>query len=102
MSFVREQVVKRFGRSSGWAKVRKTKLIAFPFCAVCNKKKGLEAHHIKSFKNHPELELDPTNLKILCRRHHFAIGHLEYWKAINNKLEETIVFFKNAIKNRKI
>lgn len=102
MSFIREQIVKRITRSSGWRKVRKTKIIAFPYCAVCRKKKGLEAHHIKSFKNHPELELDPANLKVLCRRHHFSIGHLEYWRAINEHLEETISFFKKALINRKV
>jgi hypothetical protein len=36
-------------------------------------------HHVESFHEHPELELDPTNLISLCegpiKRHHLKVGH---------------------------
>ena len=98
MSVVREHVVKRFTRSSGWRKIRNAHLVLFPRCAICGTKKSLEVHHIKPFKDHPELELDPSNLETLCgKRCHFVFGHLFNWKAINSRLEETIKHMKSVI-----
>lgn len=83
--FIREHIVKRFTRSSGWSKVRKEYLKIHNRCEVCGNKKSLQVHHKKDFSTHPELELDPTNLMTLCgkRRCHLLIGHLNYWKSIN-------------------
>ena len=44
-------------------------------CAICNKdysnnKKGLQAAHILSKENYPELMLDPMNIISLCFYHH--------------------------------
>lgn len=100
MTIIREQVVKRFSRSNGWSMLRSIHLVKHDSCAVCGKKKGLEVHHIKPFYLHPELELDPSNLKTLCRRHHFAIGHLEYWKSYNPQIENSIIYFKSLLQGR--
>lgn len=101
MSFIREHVVKRCTRSNGWRKVRNLQIKLFPRCAVCGTKKTPEAHHIKSFKNKPELELDPDNLITLCRRCHFVFGHCFYWRAINKEILRTVEFIK-GVKNRRV
>ena len=48
-------------------------------CAACGTTDNPHVHHIKSFHEHPELELDPTNLIILCgpkaENCHLRIGH---------------------------
>ena len=100
MSIIREHIVKRFTRSSKWSKVRKEFVKLYPTCSVCGKKKGLEVHHEIPFHVRPDLELDTNNLVTMCRRHHFAIGHLEYWKAYNGKLIETILYFKDKMRGR--
>lgn len=100
MSFLREQVVKRVTRSPEWSATRKEHLKSHPRCAVCGKRKGVEVHHIKPFHLFRCLELDPLNLKTLCRRHHFVVGHLEYWKSYNPRLDETISYFKNLLESR--
>jgi len=100
VSFIREQVVKRVTRSSGWNKVRTKHIKYNNFCAVCGKVKGLEVHHKESFKDHPELELDPKNLITLCRRHHFFIGHLENWKCINIEILFTVQFFSKLLREK--
>lgn len=62
-------------RSSRWPTVRKHFLEKHGKCAVCGATERLEAHHRKSFKDRPDLELDPDNLEALCREHHFIFGH---------------------------
>lgn len=73
------------GRSSHWSKVRKEHLSKHPECAACGTRKKLEVHHIKTFDDYPELELDPDNLMTLCEHRgcHFRIGHSFDWRASN-------------------
>lgn len=66
---------KLTARSSKWRTVRDEFIRQHPFCAACGTKKNLNAHHIKPYHEHPELELEPGNLIALCRYHHFYIGH---------------------------
>lgn len=78
-------------RSSQWRSVRAAHLRLSPACEVCGGTKKLEAHHIKSFHEHPELELTPSNLLTLCdsnKRCHWAFGHLWNWKKTNQTAEE--------------
>lgn len=75
-------------RSSKWPALRKSFIEAHPECSACGSKEFLEVHHIKSFKLHPDLELDPKNLIVLCDRpgpdnHHMYIGHLGNFKQEN-------------------
>jgi hypothetical protein len=87
--FIREHVVKRFTRSSGWRKVRKNHIKNYPVCYICGSKKKLQVHHIKDFSTYPDLELDPGNLVTLCvgsMRCHFVWGHLGNWKWINQNI----------------
>ena len=63
------------GRSSAWPIVRAAHVAHFPTCAACGSNAALNVHHIEPFHAEPELELEPTNLITLCRRHHFEVGH---------------------------
>ena len=99
---LREQVVKRFTRSSGWGKVRKQHIKKNPTCAACGSKHDPEVHHIKDFSTYPELELDPDNLITLCgRRCHFLLGHLKDFKSINPTIVEDAAKLLEKIKNRR-
>jgi len=67
-------------RSPQWPKVRK-EFLKGKVCAICGGTKKLEAHHIKSFHLHPDLELDPKNLIPLCEGNkdincHLVGGHV--------------------------
>ena len=77
-------------RSPLWPKVRLAELKVNPDCAACGSTLNCEVHHIKSFKDHPELELcngtgqygtpvGPSNFITLCERmgkeDHLHFGH---------------------------
>jgi 5-methylcytosine-specific restriction protein A len=104
MSFIREHIVKRLTRSSGWSKVRKAYVKNNPFCAACGTTRKLEVHHIKDFSTHPELELDPENLVTLCRagtQCHLTFGHLGSWKSINSEVKKDTEWFIKKVKTRR-
>lgn len=81
-------------RSSHWPTVRKHHIQKNPNCAVCDGTEKVEVHHIKPFHEHPELELEPTNLISLCESTsygivcHLTIGHLGNYKNINPDVVE--------------
>jgi len=109
MSIIREVLVKEVietiitkKRSPKWRKVRKAYIKKHPTCACCGTKKGIEVHHIKDFSNHPELELEESNLISLCgKRCHILFGHLKNWKSINPKIIEDAKWMLKKIKNRR-
>ena len=104
MSFIREQILKRVTRSSGWRKVRKKHIEENPICAACGRDDGLEVHHIQDFSTNPELELDPKNLVTLCdkgMRCHLTFGHLGNWKSINPDVSEDSKWFLHKVLNRR-
>jgi len=70
-------------RSSGWSSFRRTFMDRNPECAVCSRKKGLEAHHVIPFHLAPDLELSDENLLALCRRCHLFVGHVGAWARFN-------------------
>jgi 5-methylcytosine-specific restriction enzyme A len=76
-------------RSAQWPKLRKG-FLKGKVCAACGGKKKLEAHHIKPFHLHPDLELDPSNLVALCEGNkdvncHLVIGHSFDFKGFNSE-----------------
>jgi len=81
-------------RSSKWPTVRKHHLKNNPNCALCEGTDKLEVHHIKPFYEHPELELEPSNLLTLCESYsygiccHRTVGHLGNYKKINPNVVE--------------
>jgi hypothetical protein len=79
---IAREAVKAARRSTGWSAVRKKHLADNPRCAACGTNKMLQVHHIKPFKEQPELELDPSNLITLCliKDCHVDIGHGGHYK----------------------
>lgn len=73
-------------RSSHWSTVRNKVVLANPFCMACGVKKDLQVHHLHPFEYWPELELEESNLFVLCRQHHLILGHLGDWKSYNAEL----------------
>jgi 5-methylcytosine-specific restriction endonuclease McrA len=75
-------------RSSKWPALRKHFLEAHPYCAYCGARENLQVHHIRPFHLDPTLELDPTNLIVLCETpgidHHLHIGHLGNFRSEGN------------------
>ena len=75
-------------RSGKWSEVRRDFLKLHPACEACGVTTDLNCHHIKPFSQFPELELDPSNLITLCRKHHFEVGHLGNWRTANATVRE--------------
>lgn len=99
---IREHVVKRIMRSSGWGRVRREHIKKHPACAACGTKKEPEVHHIKDFSTYPDLELEPTNLITLCgKRCHFLLGHLKSWRSINPTITDDAKWLIEKIRNRR-
>lgn len=74
-------------RSSRWSTVRDAFVKAHPACAACGSKDNLNVHHIRPYHVYPELELDRSNLIVLCEgpvvNCHFLFGHMRNWKSWN-------------------
>lgn len=62
-------------RSGRWTTVRNRFVEKHPTCEACGSDENLNVHHVKPFHQHPDLELEESNLITLCREHHFYIGH---------------------------
>lgn len=90
---------RQFGaqRNPKWGEFRKKIIKDHPYCAICNTKWFLEAHHIKLFNEFPELEFEKKNIVILCRRHHFEWGHLFLFKRGNSEIIKDIERIKNRL-----
>lgn len=88
-SLVREHA-KANERSPRWSHVRDEHLKTNNVCRACNGTRLLQVHHVKPFHEHPELELDPTNLITLCTWQlcHLKIGHGGDFGFFNPKVRE--------------
>lgn len=84
-----QQSVHEKPRSPEWPKVEKAHREHEPACQVCGwTGKGLNVHHIVSFRIRPDLELDDANLITLCGsegrcKAHYWLGHCGEWKGWN-------------------
>lgn len=93
-------------RSGKWPAVRNKVLEERGVCLACGCTDHtiLSVHHIKPFHLFPELELEPTNLVVLCEgaslNCHFAFGHLLDWKAYNPEVIKDASRFFVKKKNR--
>ena len=71
---------RKFYSSYAWQKLRNRKVKEHPYCVRCWSKRkiitteNLQGHHIKSFKDYPELRLDEDNVTVLCRVCNLQIG----------------------------
>lgn len=86
-------------RSGHWHTLRAEFLSENPTCALCGGTKDLEVHHKAAFHTHPELELEKSNLIVLCEANHFGVnchlfmGHLGSFQNINSDVEKDIAYF---------
>ena len=71
---------RKFYSSYAWQKLRNSKVKEHPYCERCWKKykilttEHLQGHHIKSFRDYPELRLDEDNVAVLCRVYNLQVG----------------------------
>lgn len=72
----------KFYRSKEWRELREKILADSHYeCLWCSQKglssqgKTLEVDHIKELKDYPELALEPSNLRVLCRQCHNERHH---------------------------
>lgn len=52
-------------------------------CAVCGKFNTVDFHHIVPTSVNPDLAQVDSNIVILCRLHHFIVGHNSNWTQYN-------------------
>jgi hypothetical protein len=71
-----------------------------PWCSCCRATKDLQVHHILPFHVRPDLEMETTNLMVLCRRCHLLIGHLGTWESWNVTARADAAVLRNKIDNR--
>jgi 5-methylcytosine-specific restriction protein A len=81
-------------RSGKWPAVRQRFIKEHPCCEACGSLQDLNVHHIFSFHDHPELELDPDNLITLCRKHHFLMGHSNRWATTNKNCQKEVKAYR--------
>lgn len=106
----REPMMLGVPRSPKWPALRKVHIEAFPQCEVCGQvepKDQREVHHVKAYHLHPELELEPSNLRTVHRNcfggfpgHCFA-GHLMDWSDINPNFDFDASYLRTLFKRRK-
>ena len=73
-------------------------------CEACGGWDDPQGHHDEDFHAHPEKELDPDNVTILCgpkgRNCHLRIGHSFDYRAINPHCREDTLQQRHRIKTR--
>lgn len=89
-------------RSEHWPSFRGHFLVG-KVCAVCGGTTRLQAHHIKPYHIHPELELSEGNLIALCEGNpnvncHLFFGHLGNYKGWNPVVKRDALVFQAKIK----
>lgn len=80
-------------RSEKWPSIEKDIINKYKCCAACGSIQHLQVHHIQPFHLHPELELQESNLIILCMSEnecHLRIGHGDLFRAYNPLLMKDI------------
>lgn len=91
-------------RSGKWPAVRAKHLAENPECIVCGKKgtasEPNQVHHAKPHHLWAALELEPSNLRTVCLRHHFAIAHLERWSSWNESIDDDAETWGKRLKSR--
>lgn len=91
-------------RSSRWPSVRRAFLAKNPVCAMCGGRKKLEVHHIRPFHEAPELELEESNLIVLCESKswgvvcHQFVGHLGTYTRANPQVRDDAAYWAGKLK----
>jgi len=98
------EVGKTHLRSSKWGTVRDKFLEENLFCAACGSHKQLQVHHIQPFHLNPALELDVTNLLVLCMDEldcHLLLGHGDSFRCYNTNVREDVAKFRVSTKEER-
>jgi len=88
-------------RTACWTKARAAHLAKHPRCEVCGTANDIEVHHVVPFAERPDLECDAANLITLCRRDHFAFGHLYSWLRSNSHVVEDAARMRKRVEEAK-
>ena len=85
-------------RSAHWSAVRNRVVTEAGCCAGCGSTVKLEVHHIKPFHVAPELELEPSNLIVLCETPgmdcHLRLGHGGDWRRVNTNVRDSAALLR--------
>jgi hypothetical protein len=87
-------------RSPRWDEVRDKTIAKVGACEACGEKKNLQVHHEKPFHLHPELELDPANLIVLCMGHddcHLLLGHGGSFASYDPLVREHVLRYRAVV-----
>lgn len=103
LNWLRRQTDELFGRSGAWARVRREHLEREPACIACGRTKDIEVHHVQGYRDHPERELDPSNLVSLCADPcHLVFGHLlSFRDRINPNVREDCDRYRRRLEDAK-
>jgi len=86
------KAIKNTGRSPKWRLLARGFIKSHPNCAACGAVSSLQVHHIIPFHLDPMLELEESNLVVLCQLGdidcHLHIGHGSSFRAYNPLLRD--------------
>lgn len=95
---------KEITRSKHWARIRDELVATVKKCEACGCTERLQVHHVQPFHLHPELELDPVNLIVLCmgpNECHLRLGHGGSFNAYNpNIVYDAMRFRSSSVESR--
>jgi 5-methylcytosine-specific restriction endonuclease McrA len=87
-------------RSPKWREFSKAIIKAEGVCSVCTRTRGLECHHEIPFWIAQDLELEPDNVIVLCRRCHLIFGHNGNWKRLNASCSTDVIHWAAKMKGK--
>jgi len=68
-------------------------------CNRCGSKRKLQAHHIKSWREHPELRFDVSNGECICRKCHELIHpFMKKYRRKRRKVKKVEIEVKKEVK----
>ena len=92
-------------RSDDWLPFRDAFVRDHPECMVCGSRKKIQVHHIVPFNVAPDLELDPSNLMVLCvaKKYgincHLLVGHLGNFRRVNPAVQLDAMMWRFKLKD---
>jgi 5-methylcytosine-specific restriction endonuclease McrA len=88
-------------RSPKWREVRNNFLLENSLCEACGVKAEI-AHHILPYHLYPKLELDTSNLIVLCDECHLVLAHLKSFRRFDPDIKEVARLFRKKVENAKL
>lgn len=70
-------------RSGKWPALRDKLIEQDKECLACGSEKDLTCHHIIPFSKNKDLELEISNLIVVCKDCHYTFCHLRSWRSYN-------------------